>query len=597
MRVMPLAEAVERFIEPKLFLHFGSTPSRSNAAIVELVRRFRRTRPRFTLAATGFHSTAHLLGAFRLGQRYLACFYGDNYPQPRPHPLYQTLIDEGAELEHWSLWSYVSALRAGALGQPGVLGPSLLDTSLGRDLSRHGRYRELTEPSAGLLLPLTADVSFLHAPVADERGHAWFGPPYSEGFCGALGARRGVIITVDRLLPSREVTARPELIQLPPHRVLAICPAPFGAHPQPVHCVARDASSGPLSYRDDFAHYRLWRELVRDPALLADFETRVLDADDAWGAYLEYVGRPHLEHLRCSAWVPDVHTTVPLPLPSLRQVTAEPAASSPTLELEQLAPGERIIVFAARRLARSVRAQGRRSVLAGIGQSFAAARLCKRLLDVDGADVELMVETGFTGFGASGMGAEGTAMGDSYLLSQRNIAASSRLSSIDHVLGTLVCGAQNQCVGVIGCAQVDERGDVNSTFADGRLLVGSGGACDIAHGAREVVVLAPVERLVQEVEYVTSPGRAVSSIVTEMGVLERDGDGWWLNEALSGAAQALSVRGWSRLMLRRASAPAPLTEQESRFVVALRTEAEAVPGMPRVRDRETVEEGNARCPT
>src|SRR5438105_4199227 len=116
-KISTLSEAVRAHVAPGMHLNFASTPSRSNAAVREVARQFRGRDPRFELSATGFHSTAHLLGALRLGRAYSGCFFGDNYPVPRPNALYAALMAAGAEVRAWSLLSYVAALRAGALGE------------------------------------------------------------------------------------------------------------------------------------------------------------------------------------------------------------------------------------------------------------------------------------------------------------------------------------------------------------------------------------------------------------------------------------------------------------------------------------------------
>jgi acyl CoA:acetate/3-ketoacid CoA transferase beta subunit len=70
---------------------------------------------------------------------------------------------------------------------------------------------------------------------------------------------------------------------------------------------------------------------------------------------------------------------------------------------------------------------------------------------------------------------------------------------------------------------------VNSMrLADGQILVGSGGANDIASAAAEVVVLASCEpgRLVARVDHVTSPGHGVVAIATDRCLLERAGSRW-----------------------------------------------------------------------
>jgi acyl CoA:acetate/3-ketoacid CoA transferase beta subunit/acyl CoA:acetate/3-ketoacid CoA transferase alpha subunit len=582
MRDTTLIEAVRTHVTRGMHLNFASTPSRSNAAIVEIARQFRGTHPHFTLSATGFHSTAHLLGLLRLGSRYISCFYGDNYPTPRPNPLYQELLSEGAVLEHWSLLSYVAALRAAAFGQAGAVIRSLEGTSLGAGLISSRRYIELeaafeattdpvteattkaaaeTQPrrsaSFGLLAPLTPDISFLHAAVGDARGFAWFSPPYSEGFHGAMAARRGVILTVDDLRQDDTVRARPELIAIPPHRVLAICEAPFGAHPQPVHFAPSTGEN--LSYADDFAHYQLWSDMTGNRARFKEFEQTVLGATDAWAAYRDFVGVENLDRLRR-----------PPRAGPLRASNVAVRTTDEVLSATQLSNGERTVILAARTLADQIRTGQHRAVLAGIGLSFAAARLCKLLLGDSGKDVELMVETGFTGFGEPSQGAL-----DSYLLSQSNIEASQRLTSIESVLGTLACGGQNACLGVIGCAQVDARGNVNSTFVAGQLVVGSGGACDIACGAREVTVLARTDRLVTELEYVTSPGHAVTRIVTERGVLVRKDDRWILTQQKLDATKddsTLDRWPWPNVEVAAAPKAPPPSAVEAGFIRDLRAE-------------------------
>ncbi|MDR1367488.1 MAG: CoA synthetase [Candidatus Accumulibacter sp.] len=113
-------------------------------------------------------------------------------------------------------------------------------------------------------------------------------------------------------------------------------------------------------------------------------------------------------------------------------------------------------------------------------------------------------------------------------------------------LGFLV--ASGRCdVGVIGAAQVDKFGNVNTTGIWGHeigntytppvtRLTGAGGANDIASGARRFVIMANHEkkRFVDKVEYISSPGYlnggdarerigfiggGPSAIITTLGIL------------------------------------------------------------------------------
>jgi acyl CoA:acetate/3-ketoacid CoA transferase alpha subunit len=502
--VTRLDAAIARHVAPGMHLHFAATPSRSNAAIRELARAFLGTRPGFCVSTTGFHSVAHLLPMLGLADRLIACFFGDHYPAPRPNPLYSRLAAAGVELEHWSLWSMVAAFRAGAQGDAWAIDRSLRGTSIAAELAARGGYREVAlpgaaQPTLGLVAALRPDVTFVHAACADPDGHVVMAAPLSEGVASALAARRGVIVTVERIVTAAVTRAHAAAIALPPHRVLAICEEPFGAHPQPCRVPAGIAVA---AYRDDFAAYERWRALTSDPAALAELVDRVLRAPDSGAAYRAELGAARLAAL------------------------CEPAP--PTITAHEPRPGhsaiDQLIVSAARQLAARTRAIGARVLIAGIGHAFFAARLAQHALAASGVGLRVMVETGLYDLdcGPDGHG---------YLLAADNMARARRLTGIDDVLGVLACGADNHCIAALGAAQIDRNGDLNSTRLGTTQLVGSGGACDIAAAAAEVVVITRLApgRLVERVDYVTSPGRAVRSVVTERCVLTRDAGGWTLS--------------------------------------------------------------------
>jgi acyl CoA:acetate/3-ketoacid CoA transferase beta subunit len=146
------------------------------------------------------------------------------------------------------------------------------------------------------------------------------------------------------------------------------------------------------------------------------------------------------------------------------------------------------------------------------------------------------------------------------------MTAASRLSCIDDVLGTLVCGARNACVGVVGAAQIDRNGDINTSLVNDELQVGSGGASDVAASAREVVVLTRSDRMVEKVDYVTSPGTRVRCVVTDQCVFEREGPhaAWTVvdvyEDCQAGVASLRDRCPWScrwSLLRRPAISPSP----------------------------------------
>ncbi|MFG2794499.1 CoA-transferase [Streptomyces sp. NPDC048419] len=488
-KVCNLDDAIGGLVQPEMHLHFPSTPSRSNAAIIALARRFSASEPNFVLSTTGFHSAAHLLGLFRLGKKYVSCFFGDNYPTPRPNQLYTLLSREGAVLEHWSLLSYVSAFRAAAQGQPYGTTTPLGDTDLGRRLRQAGRYFEVSDPveagqSVGLVSALRPDVTFVHGALGSKDGAVVAYPPYGEGFHSAISAKAGVIATVEKIVDAATIQRSAGSVVIPAGHVTAICEVPGGAYPQPLYTPPGSNVEG---YPDDPNAYLMWRRMTDSPELFERFTTEIIAGHPSEYRYDKFA--------RQAAQVPE------------RKRFYGPAA-----------PSESVILRASSAIVRAVQERGHRRILAGIGQSFLASRLAQLRLSQSGLHVPVMIETGLHGVDC---GREA----DPFLLGHRNISRAARLTGIEDVLGAWSCGAgRESCLAVIGAAQIDSRGDINSTHLHpDRVLVGSGGAADLASNAAELIVLTSCSpsRLVRTVDHVTSPGRAVRTVVTELCTFRR----------------------------------------------------------------------------
>ncbi len=544
----PLQRVIAEHVTPGMHLHFSSTPSRSNAAVREVARVYRGTTPEFLISASGFHSSLHALVRLGLGRAYLACFFGDNYPVPRPNALYRELARSAPErISVISLLSYVEALRAGALGHAYAFNRSLVDTDMGRDLERAGRFRQLEVPGEdgdaaelGLVRAIRPDITFIHAPLGDEAGNVVVSAPSSEGFWAANAANAGVIVTVERIVSEPELRAFRDAMPIARHRVLAVCESPGGAHPQPLHVEPR---FGVPSYGDDFEHYVLWRELATDDALFARFTSIVLDAENGDSGYADFkraVAAGELGRKSSSASAP-------------ARAQADEAAQAA------------LYVAAARVIREKVRAHQYELIIAGIGASFFASRLAKIWLEREGIHVDVIVETGLIGVPCGRDGHE-------FLLSGHNAARSTRLSNVEDALGVL-CNSGQRCLGVIGAAQVDASGAINSTRSpQGDFLVGAGGASDIAVGCAEVIVTvrAGRDRLVDRAAYVTSRGQRVHDVVTELGAFSRpsSNEPWRLDSVMNGEsavadsiAQLREICPW-QLDTSQAVSAAPISSRE-----------------------------------
>ncbi len=170
--------------------------------------------------------------------------------------------------------------------------------------------------------------------------------------------------------------------------------------------------------------------------------------------------------------------------------------------------------------------------------------------------------------------------------------ATSFTSALD-ALGFLV-GSGRCDVGIIGAAQVDKFGNVNTTgIWEGEIgehyhspkvrLPGAGGANDIACGAKRFIIMVTHERkrFAEKVSYISSPGYleggnardrfgfvggGPSAIITTLGILRPDPvtkefclDGWF---AFSGIDEIKANTGWDLKVCAGATIIAEPTAEE-----------------------------------
>src|SRR5690242_18832554 len=110
-------------------------------------------------------------------------------------------------------------------------------------------------------------------------------------------------------------------------------------------------------------------------------------------------------------------------------------------------------------------------------------------------------------------------------------------------------------VGFLGAAQIDRRGNLNSTvigeYESPKVrLPGAGGAPEIARHAREIFVMLrqSSRSFVDSLDFVSSTGERVSTVVTDLGVLEPDPETRELTLAAlhpgATAEEAAAATGW-----------------------------------------------------
>ncbi|NUP03045.1 MAG: acetate CoA-transferase [Nonomuraea sp.] len=487
---------VRRFVRPGDHLHLAATQSRPNALTYALCRVF-GSGGGFTVSTTAVHGSAHALAIGGVAAKVVAGFVGDTYPTPRPNPLYARLREgEPFGFEPWSLLSYVQRLMAGAMGLPYAVTGSLAGTDLAAD--KAGELHVVPDPadpgsSLTLITALRPDLTLVHGACADELGNVVLFPPFGEGAYAAYAARRGVIASVERILTASEMRGLEDRVVIPGQRVLGLCEAPMGAHPQSLRVPAVPGVPG---YLEDY-------DFIEEIAERCAAEERGREWYEEWvtgvgshAGYLAKLGRTRRETL----------------------MEDEEPDLTPAVTLQEPSEQERLIVLGARAVAERVRSGGHDTLLAGIGASHMSAWLAAELLRRDGHDVKVAAELGAYGFTP--------ADGDVFLFSLRHAARSQALTGIAEILGGMVA-ANPRALGVLGAAEIGPDGAINTSLsAGGRWLTGSGGANDIASTTDCVVIAnATPRRYVDRLAYRTSPGDRVVEVVSQFGRFARPAGG------------------------------------------------------------------------
>ncbi len=506
-KVMELGEAIDSLVRPGMHLHIGHAYLRPNAAIYEICRRFWGKNPGFTVSSLGFIANMVLLVYGKLVKKLITTFCGDSYPFPGPNRIYQEAYRSGeVEIENWTVLTLPQRLLAGALGVEWMPTHSILGSSMEEE--NRENFWVTSDPQGepvGMVRALHPDLTLIHAWAADAAGNVLLTPPYAENVYAIFAAKEGALVTVEKVVDTSFLRNYSHFVKIPGYLVRAVCPAPLGVHPS-------GASNQGLkeldAYAEDEDFMLQLREACKTDEGVREWTGEWLLECASHEDYLKKLGYERIWFLKgrsaTDSWWSELFSRISQVDPSL-----------------QAKPAEWMIVAASRLLGEKITREGYRTILAGIGASNLTAWKAWYDLRRQDYDVDLMAEVGFFGYTPR--------PADPFIFNFRNIPTCTMLTDIVTVLGSMVGARSNRCIGVLGAGQVDRQGNINSTKIPemGLFLVGSGGACDVARGAREVLVTVGMNRMrcVERVSYITAPGERVRAVVTDRGILEKVGDG------------------------------------------------------------------------
>ncbi|MBU2551340.1 MAG: hypothetical protein KKB20_23210 [Proteobacteria bacterium] len=563
-KIMSVSQAVKRFVKPGMCIQTGCGMAFPTATYYEVVRQFWGRDPGFTLAALGGGATSYaVMVQGGMCRKIISSYNGDGYPFPIPNPiLVKAYQDKTVEFEDWTMLSLLLRFMAGAMGVPFFPTKSILGSSIEKDQSE--RFRRVKSPfgdgeEVGLVEALNPDISLVHGWAADPEGNTLISPPFTSNAYGPLAAKSGVIVSVEKIVDPDYVRKFSHMARIPGHIVKAVCEEPMGAHPGGHPNQGLPDFEG---YGEDQEFIFEAREACRDTGKFqAWIDKWILDCRDHRD-YLAKLGHRRIWYLKGriqrDTWESEM---------------ADLGENIDSLPAEEAAIPERLIVAGSKKLKAVIQGKGYRTILCGVGTPNLASWLAYYELRQQGYPIELMAELGFYGYSPR--------PSDPWVFNLRNIPTCRMTTDIFHVLGIHLCGSQASSLGVLGAAQVDRHGNINSSRIPetNGYLVGSGGGNDTASGAGEVVVMLEQNRhrFVDRVGFITSPGRRVTTIISQYGVYEKPiGEeelvltAYYLQEAGQSPAAALEVikaqTGWDLKVHPEARIIEPPTAEELRFL-------------------------------
>jgi acyl CoA:acetate/3-ketoacid CoA transferase alpha subunit/acyl CoA:acetate/3-ketoacid CoA transferase beta subunit len=503
-KVIGLQEAIKKHIRPGKALLLGEF---ANAATREITRQFRNTNADFTIINSSRDYTAALVYC-GLVKKLIGVAYMHLYPTAGPNRLIQKAFNEGRiEIEGWTSLTLLQRLIAGAMDLECLVTKSLLGSDMvsdNKDYLHTFQSPFENKQDLALIKSLNPDIAVVHGWASDPQGNLILGSPYYMGpsTWGARASKEGVVATVEKIVSTDFIRKHSCLVSIPGHLVKSVSEVPFGAHPQGMNSLGMGIE-GFRSYKPDIDFIGAYRDTVKDSERLRNWMEEWVFQCPSREAYLDKLGKDRILGLTSGIGENEGKQNL---ADLLNTISFSPEYSA----------NELTIVAAARKIEEIVLRKKYITFLLGVGFSALAGWLAYYGLKKKDWPVKLLIGTGVYGYSPQ--------PGNPAIGATANIETGRMLTDAFQSYGVLVGGLNNRCLSVLGAAQIDKHGNINSTKIGHEFIAGSGGAND-ATNAQEVMVISrqSPKRFVNRVDYITSPGTRVKTIVSDMGVFEKLG--------------------------------------------------------------------------